>query len=452
MIRAGVAAVLLLPLVGCGMKGAPLAPLRPAPEPVSALSGSHSGTTMQIGFTLPTRNAAAAELPIDLAEVDIYAVTLGPGAVLPTTKTLLTRKYLVKSLSVKPPPVEDEETTTPATEQPKDDRPMPGERMTFVETLTAAELTPAITAKPVVATVGASPVIPPAFDPPVPTRFYFVRGRSRGGQPGAPARLSLPLVPAPAPPTDPRATVTEKAVALEWTAPAAALDPVLAAANAHAWAAANAPIVPPAVTARARPLPVEPSAPAIDPSLLVPLTRLPGVLLPATLLPVAPRFNVYVVKDGTVQEQPLNPTPIAASTLAAGEPVWDAALCFVVRTVRVYGVVTIESEPAGPHCVTPVDTFPPAAPTGLKAVAVAGAMNLIWEPSSEPDVAGYLVLRGEAPGETLQALTPTPIGQTNYTDATVKAGTRYVYVIVAVDKASKANMSPQSARVEETAR
>jgi hypothetical protein len=406
---------------------------------------------MQIGFTLPTRNAAAAELPIDLAEVDIYAVTLAPGAALPTTKELLTRKYLVTSLPVRPPPVEGEETA-PAAEQPKDDRPMPGERMTFVETLTAAELTPTITAKRVAAAGGASPAIQPALDPPVPTRFYFVRGRSRGGQPGAPARLSLPLVPAPAPPTDPRATVTDKAVALEWTAPPATLDPVLAAANAHAWAVANAPIVPPAVPPRGRPLPVEPSAPAIDPSLLAPLTRLPGVLLPAMLTPAAPRFNVYLVKDGTVQEQPLNPTPIALSTLAAGEPVWDQPLCFVVRTVRVYGGVTVESEPAGPHCVTPLDTFPPAAPTGLKAVAAAGAMNLIWEANSEPDLAGYLVLRGEAPGETLQALTPTPIGQTNYTDTTVKAGVRYVYAIVAVDKASKPNMSAQSARVEETAR
>jgi fibronectin type 3 domain-containing protein len=102
--------------------------------------------------------------------------------------------------------------------------------------------------------------------------------------------------------------------------------------------------------------------------------------------------------------------------------------------------------------VTPVDTFPPAAPSGLRAVAVAGAMNLIWDPNSEPDLAGYVVLRGEAPGETLQALTPTPIGQTNYTDTTVTAGVRYVYAIVAVDKASKANTSPQSVRVEETAR
>mgnify|MGYP000474274054 CR=1 FL=1 len=43
---------------------------------------------------------------------------------------------------------------------------------------------------------------------------------------------------------------------------------------------------------------------------------------------------------------------------------------------------------------------PPAAPTGLQAVAGDGAVSLIWEPNSESDLAGYLVLRAVAPGET----------------------------------------------------
>jgi hypothetical protein len=34
----------------------------------------------------------------------------------------------------------------------------------------------------------------------------------------------------------------------------------------------------------------------------------------------------------------------------------------------------------------------------------------------------------------------------------VKPGVRYVYVVVAVDTATPSNTSPQSARVEETAR
>ena len=44
------------------------------------------------------------------------------------------------------------------------------------------------------------------------------------------------------------------------------------------------------------------------------------------------------------------------------------------------------------------------------------SINLIWDANSEPDLAGYLVLRGEAPGDTLQPLTPAPIAATNFED------------------------------------
>ena len=62
------------------------------------------------------------------------------------------------------------------------------------------------------------------------------------------------------------------------------------------------------------------------------------------------------------------------------------------------------------------------------------------------------MLRGEAPGDTLQAVTLEPVTVTSYRDETVKPGTRYVYVVVAVDRALPQNVSPQSNRVEETAR
>ena len=49
---------------------------------------------------------------------------------------------------------------------------------------------------------------------------------------------------------------------------------------------------------------------------------------------------------------------------------------------------------SAPACVTPADTFPPAPPKQLAAIAGAGVINLIWEPNSEADLAGYIVLRG----------------------------------------------------------
>ena len=102
--------------------------------------------------------------------------------------------------------------------------------------------------------------------------------------------------------------------------------------------------------------------------------------------------------------------------------------------------------------MTATDTFPPAAPKGLSVVAAPGTMSLSWDRNTELDLGGYLVLRGEAAGETLQPLTPAPVAGTSFEDKTVTAGVRYAYAIVAVDQAVPPNRSPQSARVEETAR
>ena len=87
-----------------------------------------------------------------------------------------------------------------------------------------------------------------------------------------------------------------------------------------------------------------------------------------------------------------------------------------------------------------------------QVVPAPGVMNLSWQPNAEADLAGYIVLRGDAPGDTLQALTPEPISVTRFEDTTARAGSRYVYVVVAVDRATPRNTSAFSNRVEETAR
>jgi len=132
--------------------------------------------------------------------------------------------------------------------------------------------------------------------------------------------------------------------------------------------------------------------------------------------------------------------------------VFGVERCFFVRPVDDVFGVPVQGTSSPPTCVTPVDTFAPAAPTSLAAIAGAGVISLIWEPNTETDLAGYLVLRGEAPGDTLQALTPLPIVATSYRDTDVRPGVRYVYALVAVDGADVPNMSIQSNRAEETAR
>jgi fibronectin type 3 domain-containing protein len=78
-------------------------------------------------------------------------------------------------------------------------------------------------------------------------------------------------------------------------------------------------------------------------------------------------------------------------------------------------------------------------------------INLIWEPSSAADLAGYLVLRADAAaGAALAPLMKEPIAATTYADTAVQPGVRYIYAVVAVDKAG--NRSAESNRQEETAR
>lgn len=160
-------------------------------------------------------------------------------------------------------------------------------------------------------------------------------------------------------------------------------------------------------------------------------------------------YNVYRGDDVV---QPINSSALTAPTFEHTGVAFGQEQCYRVRSIALVDGVSLEGEPSAPHCVTPRDEFPPAAPRGLAAVPTAGQISLIWDANSEKDLAGYLVLRGDAPDGPLTAITPAPIRETSYRDGTVKPGMRYIYAIVAVDTATPSNTSAQSDRVEETAR
>jgi predicted small lipoprotein YifL len=326
--------------------------------------------------------------PVNLAKVEVLAATVAAGAVAPPNPVFLHSRYVVGTVEVEPPAVDGQQ---PAVDDP---RPSPGEPTTFVEKLTDAVMKPQFTEMPPPAPA-AAPAQPPATTPPaaaapaLPMRIYAIRGVARNGRPGqASARIQVPLGDLPVPPDELTITFDEKAVKLSWTPPPAA----------------------------------EGAKPAL--------------------------FNVYT----SAGLQPLNTTPLPAPTFERPGMEYGKEECFVVRTVQAHGAVQVESSASPPQCVTPTDRFAPAAPRGLVAVASSGAINLIWEANTDADLGGYLVLRGEAPGDTLQPITTTPIQETTYRDTTVTPGVRYVYAIVAVDRATPPNVSAQSQRVEEPAR
>ena len=372
-IWSGTVCLAALVTFACGKEGPPLPPLHLVPEAVSSVVVRRSGNEVRFSFVLPSKNVNGPGT-VDLGRVEIYAATVAGGAAPVADRELMSAKNLVGTIEVRQPLPPGEDTAT----QPADTRPAPGETTTFVEVLDDTKLKPAYTAvDPAAAAV--------ATQPGPDKRVYRIRGAARNGRPGQPAaRIEVPLVEIPAPATALKASFTEKAINLAWTAPALAEG--------------------------------------------------------------AAQFNVYTA-EGLA---PLNAAPLATAAFERPGVEFGKEECFVVRTVVSAGVVAIESGASERACVTPADTFAPSPATGLNAVGSDGLISLIWNASSDADLAGYLVLRGEAPGDTLQPLTPAPIKETTFRDTSVKAGTRYVYVVVAVDTAG--NRSVPSNRVEEAAR
>jgi hypothetical protein len=404
----------LTAVAACGKKGPPLAPLNMGPDAPQSVTARRLGDTVYLTMTVPAK-AAAGSGPFSVDHLEVYAVTLAPGSTPPPNRDLLKPQYVIAKIPVRPPV--DPEAPPPEGEQ--DRRPAPGDVITFVERVTPATLAPQQVGKPLpppkpVTTKPDATPAPPVPGPPdaaaapagpaVLTRMYVVRGVASNGHRGSTsARLNVPLLTPPGAPRGGAAAFDEASVILSWEPPASASDEAPGVAyNVYSQAV-------PAAGSGAAGVPV--SAPV-----------------------------------------PLNPAPLQTLTHANPGAAAGKEQCFVVRSVATVGAAAIESDPSDPICVTPRDTFAPVAPKGLAAVSGSGVVNLIWDPNTDADLAGYLVLRGEAPGDTLQPLAPEPIKETRYADRSVKPGTSYVYAIVAVDRATPPNRSALSNKVTETAR
>ena len=388
---------------GCGKKGPPLAPLRPVPAAVATFTARRLGDTVRLAITVPAGNADQTT-PADLARRELYGLTIDPAGTDPDLDDFIGGGMLVATIEVKPPAPPPSEAAAPEAtvpEPPPDPRPRQGDVVTVEEILTEEARTPVL-----FDTAGARPLAGPralAALAPVPDqeRTYLVIALSRRNlRSASSARVTVPLGLMPPPPAGFALSYTESDFAVSWTPPA--------------------------------PDPWQPIWP---------------------LFKYSRGVDVYeVTGEGVVSPAPLNAAPVTAATFGVPLAAFGETRCFAARTTESIGTRTWSGALTEPACATTVDTFAPAAPTGLAAVSSGGVISLIWNANDEADLAGYLVLRGEAPGETLRAVTASPIRDTTYRDTDVRPGARYVYAVVAVDTATPPNISGQSARVEETVR
>ena len=410
--------------IGCGKKGPPLAPFVRIPAAVEMITAARVGNDIYVTFTVPTANIDRS-VPIDVSRIDVYGYT---GRTAPTLPRWAELGTVVGSIPVVPPSVDADDRPLP--QVPTDEGAIAGAAVTIVDALTAEDFVQ-----------GPLPVIDPRFaaaaqDPTTPAplkRFYLAVGFSQRGRPGPPgAQTELALTGLPDPPSDLRVGYAPAAVSLTWEPSGGLIGFLLDRGLPAEPAPYDGPVA-------AASVPAGTSESANSTSYNVYRVLAPD---PMTL-PLAPAPEWRVTPPAPVNRSPLTTTS-TTDAIEGGRP-----RCYTVRAQR----GTVIGNASMPVCVTPVDVFPPAPPAGLAAVPSEGGISLIWEPNTEPDFGGYLVLRREAGDATLRQLTQTPITEARYRDTDVKPGTRYIYSVAAVDmQVPLPNVSAPSRPVEETAR
>src|SRR5580692_4081237 len=124
---------------------------------------------------------------------------------------------------------------------------------------------------------------------------------------------------------------------------------------------------------------------------------------------------------------------------------------YIVRSVVLVNGNALESSDSAPAIVSPLDTFPPAAPQNLVAAVLSGAtpgsilVDLSWSINLETDLAGYRVYRSEQQNTRGALITPELLLAPAYRDTSVEPGHNYWYYVTAVDRAG--NESEASAAV-----
>jgi len=369
--KAALAITLCAFALGCASPDLPVARHPTVPVPVSDLSARQVGDTVLLNFTLPTTSTDLEPL-VDLPSVEIY-----------------------RSTPQNPAPAQKAGTKNRSTARLADTIPsqaiaryQKNGRIEFPDRLDASELTPE----------SGTDLI------------YTVRTRVSRAKASADSNaIAVRVYPEPATVRDLRATLTEKALVLGWSA-------AQEESGASAGEAAGFHIY------RAEVDPATSEAAVSDPSqgkLIAP----PALLAETT-------------------ETEYNDTNFQ----------FGHTYFYAIRAVVQFAAATVESADSTPTVLLAKDIFPPAAPQGVEAVGVAAtngspaSLELSWTINAEPDLAGYNVYRSEqsnTPGEKLNSellLVPT------FRDMSVVPGRSYFYRVGALDQSG--NESPLSSAVE----
>lgn len=137
----------------------------------------------------------------------------------------------------------------------------------------------------------------------------------------------------------------------------------------------------------------------------------------------------------------LRPEPVLQPAYQDVAVLNDVEYTYKVLAVRRLGGELLASLDSPLRTAKPVKLTGPPPLLGLLAVAGAQGVELHWEPSPAPDLAGYRVYR-RGPGEAKPVLLTTQLLTKPYfADSRLKRGQTYYYYVTAVDSTPRANES-----------
>jgi hypothetical protein len=161
------------------------------------------------------------------------------------------------------------------------------------------------------------------------------------------------------------------------------------------------------------------------------------------------RYRVYRREAPRGTAEILTPDPLREPRHTDARVQASREYCYQVRALLGAGALEVEGPASAEICVRTDDITPPPPPAALRVTATPGGFQVAWEDVTAPDLLGYRVYRAIDDGP-LELITQTPVEGNAYREETgaVAPGTRYRYVVTAIDASASRNESPFSAPAE----
>ena len=163
-------------------------------------------------------------------------------------------------------------------------------------------------------------------------------------------------------------------------------------------------------------------------------------------------YNIYRSESRTEAGKLLNKTPVSATTFADVAFEFKKEYHYFVRTVSSgAGGRPVESAESDIVRITPIDLFPPSAPSSITLAATLDSISIFFPANPEKDIAGYRIFRSTdpaAPKGEWKAVSPELLTTNTYQDKAVTSGTTYYYFVRAED--TTGNVSSPSEVVSES--